>query len=131
MRVSDDYEERVRASITGVLGHLLYIASEDSDQEVRYVPTGRTKRAGRVSDSTVHDVGVTVGRAIGERRVVYVGGGGDGERRSPRAHMRAGHWHHYWTGPRESHDRRLVVRWVAPTMVGSGSATTTTTHAAK
>lgn len=37
----------------------------------------------------------------------------------PRPHVRRAHWHHYWTGPRNQPDeRKLVLRWVHPTLVG-------------
>jgi hypothetical protein len=34
-------------------------------------------------------------------------------------HMRRAHWHHYWTGPRDSDDRKLIVHWLPPTFVAS------------
>ena len=34
-----------------------------------------------------------------------------------RAHVRRAHWHHYWTGKGRT---ELVLRWIAPTLVGSG-----------
>ncbi len=27
------------------------------------------------------------------------------------------HWHHYWTGPRDSAGRRLVLKWLHPNLV--------------
>lgn len=37
---------------------------------------------------------------------------------SPRAHIRRAHWHHYWTDPGRT---KLVLRWVHPVLVGTGS----------
>lgn len=35
-----------------------------------------------------------------------------------RPHARRGHWHHYWTGPKDKpQERKLILRWVAPTMI--------------
>jgi hypothetical protein len=31
-------------------------------------------------------------------------------------HIRKGHWHRYWVGSRKSGTRRLVERWIHPTM---------------
>ena len=36
--------------------------------------------------------------------------------RSPVAHTRRAHWHHYWTGPRKG-ERQLILKWIAPTYV--------------
>lgn len=38
----------------------------------------------------------------------------DGGRRRP--HSRRGHWHHYWTGPRNG-ERTLILKWTAPTFI--------------
>lgn len=31
-----------------------------------------------------------------------------------RPHVRASHWHHYWTGPKDSNNRKLIIKWLAP-----------------
>ena len=35
-------------------------------------------------------------------------------------HLRRAHWHSYWVGKRDSDERRLVLKWIAPTLVGEG-----------
>lgn len=32
-------------------------------------------------------------------------------------HSRKGHWHHFWTGKINTSERKLILRWVAPTFV--------------
>jgi hypothetical protein len=44
-------------------------------------------------------------------------GHGTGARKSP--HVRRAHWHTYWTGPRNSDERKQIVRWVLPTFVNA------------
>lgn len=39
---------------------------------------------------------------------------GIGSAKSP--HARRGHWHHFWTGPRDG-ERKLILKWVAPTFI--------------
>lgn len=40
-----------------------------------------------------------------------------------RPHARRGHWHHYWIGPKDKpQERRLILRWVAPTMIHAGKS---------
>lgn len=34
-----------------------------------------------------------------------------------RPHSRRGHWHHFWTGKKETEERKLVLKWVAPTFI--------------
>ena len=44
-------------------------------------------------------------------------------------YMREGkgkHWHHYWTGSRSDNSRKLILKWTAPTFVGSADDTITT-----
>ena len=36
-----------------------------------------------------------------------------------RTHARRGHFHHFWTGSRESADRQLVLKWVSPVIVNA------------
>jgi hypothetical protein len=48
-----------------------------------------------------------------------------GEKRmSPRMHWRAGHFHLYWTGPKDGSPRDSVVKFVEPTIVNAPEGTT-------
>jgi len=116
-------DESIRSTIVSVMNHLLYIVSENSDQQVTYRPSGKARNARRSSPSTIHEVGTHVGRALGAARVVYVSSEAAARSNgtSPRAHMRAGHWHHHWVGPMSKPDeRRLVLRWHDPVFVNAG-----------
>lgn len=35
-----------------------------------------------------------------------------------KAHFRRGHYHHFWTGKRDSNERQLIVKWIPPTAIG-------------
>ena len=37
--------------------------------------------------------------------------------KSKAPHSRRGHWHHYWVGKKDSGERRLILKWIAPTFV--------------
>lgn len=110
-----------------VLSLLLYVVSEGADVETVYSPPSgaRGQRAGRRSShETVHAVGARVGRALGEARRAHASSR-PGSGRSVAPHVRAAHWQHYWVGPRKGrtdgrHGDRLIVRWIAPTLVGVG-----------
>lgn len=107
---------------------LLYIVSEEADVEVVYAPPsgGRDQRAGRRSSpETVHAVGARVGRALGEAKRRWRQREGARTGRTVAPHVRSAHWQHYWVGPRRGREDgmpgdRLVLRWVAPTLVLGG-----------
>lgn len=70
------------------------------------------------------DVGFYTGAAI--RRLRESGTDSDnavktgGLHASPRPHLRRGHWHHFWTGPKnEPMQRKLILKWVSPVAIGS------------
>lgn len=44
---------------------------------------------------------------------------GHGSPKSP--HSRRGHWHHFWTGKKNSDERKLVLKWLAPTFINGGN----------
>lgn len=107
---------------------ILYLVAENSDIEsepplTRIVHDSASKKVSRIvqdkaSEVQVNNVGVRIGSTI--RRIkakttsstsANTGIGG-----TKRPHMRRGHWHSYWTGPR-SGDRKLILKWVAPTMI--------------
>lgn len=59
---------------------------------------GAQLRTAILSDSKQKETGIPSGRSV-------------------RAHIRRGHWHGYWLGPR-SGERRFVYRWISPLLVG-------------
>ena len=103
-----------------ILGTLMYISSKEADVRTVYVPQKNQTRKSRQTDCTVHDVGFRVAPQLGEVRRVYEheakgqDGGKTGRHVAP--HVRRGHWHGYWTGPREN-PTGLEIKWVAPTIV--------------
>lgn len=94
-----------------------YLCSANSDITAVYSPTAEKRRnnAKRRSQATWHEVGYRIGAELRNyNRVKYEHGEKTG--RTVRPHMRRAHWHRFWVGPRDG-ERRLVLRWVAPTMV--------------
>lgn len=83
-------------------------------------PQKNQSRKSRQTDCTVHDVGFRIAPQLAEVRRVYEhdakgqDGGKTGRHVAP--HVRRGHWHGYWTGPREN-PTGLEIKWVAPTIV--------------
>ena len=48
-------------------------------------------------------------------------GNSNGKSKIP--HSRRGHWHHFWTGKKNTEERKLILKWVAPVFV-NGSPNT-------
>ena len=44
---------------------------------------------------------------------------GTGAGTKKRPHSRKGHWHHFWAGSEKQGNRKLVLHWVAPTVVNA------------
>lgn len=108
------------SEIRQLLGTLMYISSKEADVRTVYVPQKNQSRKSRQTDCTVHEVGFRIAPQLGEVRRVYEheakGQDGDKTGRHVAPHVRRGHWHGYWTGPREN-PTGLEIKWVAPTIV--------------
>lgn len=126
---ADEQEEFYRAKaniITPFLNLVIYLCSENADLPARPVHPSRipTKKGKIQTAQEVRrwDVGVREGAALkrnGEGVRAEGGAGSEEGRSSPRPHYRRAHWHHYWTGPRDKpEDRKLIVKWLPPTLVG-------------
>ena len=103
-----------------VANGVAYLCSANADIVAVYKPKKEKRRnnAKKRSQATWHEVGYRIGAELRNyMRVKYERGEKTG--RTVRPHMRRAHWHHYWIGPRNG-ERRLVLKWVAPTMVGVG-----------
>lgn len=111
---------------------ILYLQSVGSD--IVSVPTPKTRKTtGKKSQkpAKVQRVGYRIGATLRQQKKVYESSNTNtnpaSHRRSPIAHIRRGHFQGFWTGPRGSKQRKLVVKWVAPTYIrGQQGADTTT-----
>ena len=107
------------SDIGKLAGTLMYICSKEADVRTVYVPQKNQSRKSRQTDCTVHDVGFRIAPQLAEVRRVYEHdaeeriGGATGRHVAP--HVRRGHWHGYWTGPREN-PTGLEIKWIAPTV---------------
>lgn len=76
------------------------------------------------SEVSEYRVGVKMGRAIWKAMEYYERNPenkGTGKKVAP--HMRRGHWHHYWKGPKAG-KRELILRWTAPMMINAKDGAT-------
>lgn len=104
---------------------LLYLCSDEPEIDnerqpgtsPRFPVPKRTKRGVRLfapDRPTVWIVGHRIGDVIRESRTLAQAGD-----RRVRAHIRRGHWHGYWRGPRDG-ERRFLYHWLPPMVVGGG-----------
>lgn len=131
LTTSDTDKDGMKALMASVINHLLYIISENSDQRVVYKSSGKAKR--RTTKATVHEAGAIVGRKLFQASIVYRHKEEhEGCGRSPRAHVRRAHFHHYWTGSKKSKEgQQLIVKWLNPILVNTDMGDTSlTTHEA-
>lgn len=123
-RLSHLFKEEVSGVTRNIIQILLYILSANSD--VNENKKKEVRRPGVVKDKAteirVWDVGTRVGAAF---RKTKKGGSTQSNSRDhgetvgikKRPHIRRAHWHHFWTGKRDSDERKLIVKWVPPTAI--------------
>lgn len=113
-------------TLLSALQLVLYLAAENS--EVAEEPAGMEPSpaegtagenivsiADREKEVRSYFVGARIGAAIRRARAdASRQGRGGGARK--RLHSRRGHWHHYWTGPKDG-QRMLILKWTAPTFI--------------
>lgn len=104
--VSKEYNKMVSFLVNVVL----YVIAENKDIQKNKMQESIYKETDRVKDKYSEIIRWDLGYRIGDQI-----------RKTPqdvKAHVRKAHWHHYWTGPRNTPDRRkLILKWVAPTFV--------------
>jgi len=106
---------------------VLYLCADNIDMPtVPSHPKTRVRMSGQVDvpkEPRIWVVGERVGAAIRKYRNKEEGNAqtaaqaNKGTHASPRPHVRAAHWHHFWTGPRTG-ERKLVLHWLPPIPVG-------------
>jgi hypothetical protein len=123
------------ANMQGLVSAVLYLCSDAPDfvdptspkARPRYAQPTKTKKGWRLfppPKPRLWDVGSDIERklseAVGHDGQNYVHSAIDQiKRASPRAHVRRGHWHGFWRGPRKG-SRRYIVKWLPPMVVAGG-----------
>lgn len=106
------------SSAHAMLSMLLYLVDDSIDLNGKAPPQHpRTAPRANPKHPTVWQVGYRVGSALRRAWATAPSEPLGGSHASPRAHMRRGHRHLYWTGEGRKTPR---VRWVAPVAVGAG-----------
>lgn len=120
--LNDPTEQIKTAFFENIVAYICSINSEINTSyrpPVAYEPKRQSKR--RISTATWHEVGFRLGASIRAHKRYVSQSVRNDVQRQVRPHMRRAHWHHYWTGPK-SGPRKLVLKWIAPTLVGVDNA---------
>ncbi len=106
---------------------LLYLCAENKEVEKIKIQKEKKKKKGKASSPaktlyTDNRVGYKIGAEIRKAKTRYVydnsaKGNGKGTKKSP--HFRKAHYHSYWTGKRNSDERKLIVKFLPPTYVNN------------
>ena len=104
---------------------VLYILAQNAEiapdeEQVTVTKRGKTIKD-KYSEIRKWDVGERIGAAIRQQKMkVSEDDSENTTHNSPRPHMRRGHWHHFWTGPKnEPENRLLVLRWLSPMVIAA------------
>lgn len=107
--------------LSKAIQHVLYIQDANCDIDevtVSKRPYKKNKNKSKVTGALKeYNVGVRVGNTIRDRKKRYLkqqNFSGTGSKKCP--HIRSGHWHPYWTGPRKG-PQKLVRKWVESTYI--------------
>lgn len=108
---------------------LLYICSMNSDiaenpeqKKIYKAPTAHTVSKDRISEVRKWDVGYRIGKIIRESKksdVEHKAHSSHSSSSAKRPHSRRGHFHHFWIGKRDSAERKLIVKWIAPMFINA------------
>ena len=117
--------------ILGAIQLVLYLVAENSDtqpaedgvKEKHSTPKAPSAKPRRIEDKASqvleYKVGIRIGAALrraDHRQASHPGTSTGGSGTTKRSHTRRGHWHHYWTGPKQG-QRDLILKWTAPTVI--------------
>ena len=126
IEVDDSIEEHQLSFIQGIFSMILYLCSDKPDicnprepGTSPHRPEPKKVKGGMklfpAQKPTIWEVGRNIGQALrnaARQPVEYQGG----THASPKAHIRRGHWHGYWTGPRTG-KREFTLKWLHPILV--------------
>lgn len=114
-------QDPLAQELKSLVSILLYLCSEEPDIDPMRMPQStpsrqvfRKGKKGKYlytpEKPKVFRVGDRVGRLLRNAAEAQVSG------RTVKTHLRRGHWHGFWTGPR-SGERIFIYRWIAPLVV--------------
>lgn len=142
-RTTPDQDFMIQEMLQGIKQHaaeliqyVLYICADNSQREenpeqkkvTRRTDESEKKPKDAFREIRKWDVGYRIGSQIrrmkanspdqsenADQSEATVRANQKGSKKAP--HARRGHWHHYWIGKRETDERKLILKWVAPIFI--------------
>lgn len=129
----------IKDALSKTLQVVLYLCSQNAEIAPNKEQSTVYKCGRKIRDSYAEirkwDVGIRIGAAIkssnqsepfNDKTKTH------SAHASPRPHMRRGHWHNFWAGSKSTpNERKLVLKWVAPTFIGELDETPVVIHNVK
>lgn len=128
MTTTEERSRLLNEFLRKALQLVLYVCASNAEISPNSEQALITKRSSTIKDRYAEirkwDVGARYGASIRQYRKKESLPVNDekahGTHASPRPHMRRGHWHNYWTGPKsDPSQRKLVLKWTPPTIIGA------------
>ncbi len=122
-----EHKDEYLSLISAMLSVTLYICSDEIDiegkrQKPHNPATKKVKKGLREFplEPTSWDVGYRVMRNVKiSESSSESPNQAQSNRKAKRPHFRKAHWHSYWTGKRDSEDRKLIIKWMPPIFVNT------------
>ena len=129
----------IKDALSKTLQVVLYLCSQNAEIAPNKEQSTVYKRGRKIRDSYAEirkwDVGIRIGAAIkssNQSEPANDNVKNHSAHASPRPHMRRGHWHNFWAGSKSTpNERKLVLKWVAPTFIGELDETPVVIHNVK
>ena len=114
LEVAEEMTNHKWNMVKPVLPLILYICSEGAD----IIERKSTNRNQKTSEPRELDTGYQIGHTLCSYRTKYQGASDNKLGGTVQPNIRRAEWHSYWTGKRDvPEERKLIIKWVAPTMV--------------
>lgn len=106
-------------SFTDIINAILFINTEYKEQSEKViVPKNHSPRRDNQSPYKLNPRPATIEYVVMEEAATIIRNAtGHKSFNGRKAHIRKGHFHGYWTGPRNSDKRIYILKWVMPTFV--------------
>lgn len=117
--------------ISKYLQLLLYLCAENADiveqsnittQKKEEKSNSSVQKPNKHKVAQVWDVGYVIKKQLKAYKQNDSSSSVVGDESKKRPHMRKGHYHHFWVGKKDGSNRRLILKWVHPILVGADNS---------
>jgi len=133
--LDNEEAKKSREDFLKIMNLVLYLCSKNMEVAGEYELKSKTHRRlvarNKKVKTMVKTVGYRVGSEITPSPARYLAKMSTGTPKQTKVvHVRRAHWHSFWTGPMKG-TRELIVKWVAPAIIGAKSISTPTVRGVK